>query len=902
VQVLEALHNPAERGYIANRVLESLLAVTGAAVGAFHERHDESFVLLAEIGTRSPSDGSHAGIVARASQLRGTAVLEPLPPGYLRLESAVGSADVPCLTLTPLRSGSLTLGAVELGWLRRPEERVVELLDAVAESIAVALSAAAARARTDTLLAQTQHQADQLKQQQAELRTTNEELEAQAKTLRRSQEALTQQREELQTTNEELEEKGELLERQRRELQLTADELRQATRYKSEFLANMSHELRTPLNSLLILSKELAANEDRNLTADQVEAAQVIYDGGRDLLALINDILDLSKVESGKMEVHGEDLEIRSLLDELRRQFGMVAEKRGLTLELRDDAMLAAPIVTDRQRLVQILRNLLSNAIKFTEKGRVTLTVERLPQGLEIRGVKRQDLEIAFAVADTGIGIPRDRLETVFEAFRQGDGSTSRRFGGTGLGLTIARQMAALLGGEIFADSEPGRGSRFTLALPQKLPAPAVAVPAPTPPTPTRGDTFVTAAPSMVVADDRQALQAGERTILVIEDDPAFATVLRDVIRRHGYRCLVSTNGHGGIELALRFKPDAVLLDLGLPDADGMAILEQLKGASGTRHIPVHIVSAKDPSTLPLQHGAFGFLSKPADAEQLREVLQRIEDLITRPQRTVVVVEDDRGSQIAIRSLLQNERTRVVTCGTGAAALQLLRSQSADCVVLDLSLPDTEGIAFLEQLRTDVAVASQPPVVVYTGRELAPDENRRLTELAQSIVIKGAASPERLLDEVVLFLHEQDQDLSEEQRRMVARLHGGADAFVGRKLLLVDDDMRNTFALSSLLRKHGFQVQIADNGMLALMRLDEHPDTDAVLMDVMMPQMDGLEATRRIRAQPRFRSLPIIALTARAMVEDRRKCLEAGVSDYLSKPIEIGELLAMLRIWLGRTR
>jgi CheY-like chemotaxis protein len=904
LRVLAAIGNADAPDVLGERALRALAELGGAPLGLMFLLSDGTLQAVARFGTAHVDVAARLevgeGLVARALAATRTEVVTQLPKGYLRLRSGLGEGDVSAVTLTPLRARGEAVGVLELGWYAPPEARAVALLDAVAESLGLAVVAADARRRTETLLEETRRQAERLRQQQEQLHQSNEELEEQTQLLRQSEEELKSQREELQTTNEELQEKTKLLQRQREELEKTARSLAQATRYKSEFLANMSHELRTPLNSLLILSRSLMDNEEGNLKPDQVEAARVIHDGGRDLLNLINDILDLSKVEAGKLSVHPQPFALASLVDSLRRQFEPVARERRLELVLEVAPGLPQEMVSDRQRVEQILRNLLSNALKFTEKGTVALRIGRAPQRQNEAG----EALLAFAVSDTGIGIPAEKLELIFQAFQQADGSTSRRFGGTGLGLTIARQLAGLLGGAVRAKSKVGEGSTFTLLLPERAAAEAAAEAAPAAagapePAPLPHEILEGPAEPAPVPDDREAVKRGERSMLVIEDDVRFAAVVRDVVRRRGYKCIVATDGTSGLRLAKKLLPSAILLDLRLPDMEGRRVLDMLKWSAATRHIPVHVVSAQEPSNETLKQGAIGFLHKPAGMSDLLQVVDRIEQTLARERRTVLVVEDDASSQAAIRKLLANDRTEVVVAGTAAEATARLRQGRVDCIVLDLSLPDADGLAFLGALRRDGA--EHPPVVIYTGRELSGEEHRRLSELAQSIVIKGAASPDRLLDDVLLFLHAVEAELPEPQKQALARVHSGVDAFQGKKILIVDDDLRNVFALSALLRKRGLDVQVADNGQMALERLAQHPDTAIVLMDIMMPVMDGLEAIRRIRSDARFRDLPIIAVTAKAMAEDRRKCMEAGASDYMAKPLELEALLAMLRLWLGRT-
>ena len=911
LRVLGAMSSTDAPEALGQGALAVISELIGAPLGMVHLAQGEGLVVIARIGVANVDISEHndarEGLVGRAFESRRTEVHAPLPSQFLRLKSGLGHADVAAVSLTPLRARRETVGVLELGWLAPPDARAHTLLDALSDSLGLALVAADARVRTTTLLDETRRQAERLREQQEELRQSNEELEEQAQLLRQSEEQLKGQREELQATNEELLEKTNLLQRQREQLEKTARDLAQATRYKSEFLANMSHELRTPLNSLLILSKSLMTNEDGNLTPDQVQAARVIHDGGRDLLNLINDILDMSKVEAGRLDIHPQAFELALLVDSLRRQFEPVASDKKLELVFDLHADAPAEIVSDRQRVEQILRNLLSNALKFTEKGSVTLRIGRAPQRAAAGEVPAPF--VAFTVEDTGVGIPEDKLELIFQAFHQADGSTSRRYGGTGLGLTIARQLAGLLGGAVRASSKVGQGSTFTLVLPERMaerageaaPAPALMGPREAPAAPMLAEPAAGAAPDVAaIEDDRATLAEGDRSMLVIEDDVRFATIVRDVVRKRGYKCVVATDGASGLRLARRLLPSAIMLDLKLPDMDGQRVLDILKWSSTTRHIPVHVVSAMEPTNEPLRQGAIGFMHKPAQLSDLLQVVDRFEQTLSSERRAVLVIEDDKGSQAAIRSLLENARTQIVLATTAKEAIQRLRETRIDCIVLDLSLPDTDGIRFLEQLRKDSQ--EHPPVVIYTGRELSPEEHRRLSELAQSIVIKGAASPDRLVDDVLLFLHAVEAELPEAQKQAVARLHSGSDAFQGKKILIVDDDLRNVFALSGLLRKRGLEVIVADNGQMALEQLDQQPGIDAVLMDIMMPVMDGFEAMRRIRADGRFRDLPVIAVTAKAMAEDRRRCMEAGASDYLSKPIELDALLAMLRVWLGRTQ
>ena len=909
--VLRAMRRPRSVGDLAEAVVQSLLHRLEADIGALYQQDEQGLVLQAHIGLPDgidwPSrfDADH-GQLGRALKAQGAFLLADLPADYLPVASGLGQTLASTVALVPLRGQGRVVGLLELAWHRRAPEQTLELLDSISESVALALDALEAKQRTEQLLEETRSMATRLEEQQEELRVSNEELEEQTQALRQSEEELKQQREELRTTNEELEEKSEVLSRERTKLEASARQLQQATQYKSEFLANMSHELRTPLNSMLILSRQLADNEEGNLTAEQSESARVVYESGRDLLNLINEILDLSKVEAGQLAVHAEPFVLKAVLNALRRQFEPMARAKGIAFHIECTEDLPEQICTDAQRLQQIVRNLVSNAIKFTAEGGVTLRVSRpeagLPRPVGPAGAPwATEQLLAFSVIDTGIGIAPAKLDEIFKPFVQADGSTSRQYGGTGLGLSICREMATLLGGTMHASSESGRGSVFSAILPQWL-EPA-ATDADTPPAdPALAEVSAESSPAdlpaAVVPDDRDALTGPGQAVLIIEDDPAFAAIVRDQIRARGRQALVALDGGNGLALAREYRPQGIVLDLRLPDMSGQQVLAVLKESLETRHIPVHIVSAQDGSVDALRMGAIGFLAKPVTREALGEVLNQIESAQTG-QRRVLVLEDDAAAQSAIRSLLENDQTRIETESSGEQALRRLASETFDCIVLDLKLDDIDGLEFLKRLRASES-RQHPPVIIYTGRDLTRDEHRELTAMAESVVIKGAESPERLLDEVTLFVHALNERLPAQQRQVLERLHDGPGVFEGKRLLVVDDDLRNTFALSGTLKKKGFEVHIADNGQMALEKLDQLGSVDLILMDIMMPVMDGYEAMARIRADSTQADLPIIALTAKAMPEDRRKCLEAGASDYLAKPIDMDRLLSMIRLWLGR--
>ncbi|HET8882584.1 MAG TPA: response regulator, partial [Solimonas sp.] len=679
--------------------------------------------------------------------------------------------------------------------------------------------------------------------------------------------------------------------------------LEQASRYKSEFLANMSHELRTPLNSLLILAKDLADNGSGNLTPEQVESAQIVHDSGRNLLGLINDILDLSKIEAGRMDVHWEDVALDTLGSHAERGFRRVAQDRGLAFSIDIAAGLPAIIRSDGTRLMQIVTNLLGNAFKFTHGGAVVLTIARPGDALPTLGEWPRARTLALTVSDSGIGIAEDKLARLFQPFEQGDGTTSRRYGGTGLGLSISRALAQMLGGEIVVRSTPGSGSQFTLLLPEDGSRGAnaedggAAIPAiaPTAPAITAAATeTAAAAPGMprgaAIDDDRDRLQPDDVCVLVVEDDGAFARVLTDMARRKGYRVLVASDGESGLALARRYRPNGILLDVDLPVMNGWTVMERLKDDATTRDIPVHFVTATDEASRGLAMGAVGFLTKPATRESLDAAFQRILKAGDGEPRKLLVIEDDAGARHAVARLLAGQSIELAEAATAAQALRLLDEKTFDCIILDLTLPDASGFELLEQLARRGPL---PPVVIYSAHELSREENLRLREYTDSIVIKGAHSPGRLLDEVSLFLHAMKKPSSPTPTAQQPSDLSGT-------VLVVDDDMRNVFALSKTLRSRGLKVLIAQDGHKALAQLEQNADVDWVLMDVMMPGMDGHEATREIRKSAEWRDLPVIAVTAKAMKGDREKCLEAGASDYLTKPIDIEKLLSMMRAWQRR--
>jgi CheY-like chemotaxis protein len=910
----ERLAREQDLAAVGHAGLEFFAQYLGVAVGAVYLRESPGFVRAAtwgwspkegDVGERVPEGRT---LVAECAAQRHQITLDPVPAGYLQVSSALGEATAQSVLIAPVQHEGRLVGVLELGMLRPLQPRDGELLSFASATLGASLEAARYRKRLQDVLEETQQLNEELQVQQEELRTANEELEEQSRALKESQAHLENQQAELEQTNVQLGEQTERLEQQRdllRETQVQleerAGELQRASRYKSEFLANMSHELRTPLNSSLILAKLLADNPEGNLSEEQVRFAESIHTAGHDLLNLINDILDIAKVEAGRLEVRPQVTPLSSLTAGLQSMFDPLAQRKGLQLETHLAADLPASLFTDRHRLEQILRNLLSNGLKFTEHGGVTLRVAR-------SGADR----ICFEVRDTGIGIDPSQQQLVFDAFRQADGTSNRKYGGTGLGLSISRDLARLLGGDIMVTSTPGQGSTFTVLLPLEYQAanaqqpmamqPPEASPAPSPAAVTRPAPApaAEAASAPAFTDDRDQPSAGRRTVLVVEDDRTFAGILFDLAHELGYRCLVAVDAREGCELAMQHLPDAVLLDILLPDETGLAVLQRLKEDPRTRHIPVHALSAEDRSEPALQMGAIGYARKPISREELQVVFSRLESKLSQKVKRVLLVEDDKRQQQSVMALIGDGDVEIVAVSEGAQALKALAQSPFDVMIIDLKLPDMSGQELLQRMAAGEGRAF-PPVIVYTGRNLTRDEEAQLLRYSRSIIIKGARSPERLLDEVTLFLHKVENQLSSERQRMLRAARSRDKAFEARRILVVDDDMRNIFALTSALEHKGAEVEVARNGVEALQKLEQNPDgIDLVLMDIMMPEMDGLTATREIRKNPRWQKLPVIAVTAKAMKEDQDKCLAAGANDYLAKPIELERLFSLMRVWMPK--
>ena len=924
---------------VSKLILSELAPLVGAQHGVFFlMEYGENTPYLKLISSYAYRERRHLanrfhlgeGLVGQCALEKERILLTEVPSDYVRIASGLGEATpLNAVVLPVLFEGQVT-AVIELASFRRFSEIHLTFFDQLTESIAIVLNTIAASMRTEELLKQSQSLAEELQTQQSELRETNQRLEQQAQSLKASEDLLKGQQEELQQTNAELEEKAELLATQKKEVERKNREIEQArlsledkaeqlalsSKYKSEFLANMSHELRTPLNSLLILAKLLADNIDHNLTTKQVEYSQTIYSAGTDLLTLINDILDLAKIESGTMSIDITQMPLAELGEQIERTFRQIAQSKRLGFAIEFTPELPISIDTDVKRLQQVLKNLLSNAFKFTEYGEVRLRIAVAKQGWsnDQKTLNSAQLVIAFSVSDTGIGIAPDKQKVIFEAFQQADGSTSRRYGGTGLGLSISREIAHLFGGEIKLVSQPGQGSTFTFYFPQLsqhstvnsqestliFPTPYSAQARPEPSANSTQPRLNQSYPLTAgLNDDRTTIGIGDRVLLIVEDDVNFARILIEMAQQQGFKVITAQNGTTGLTLAQQFLPSAILLDIRLPEMDGWTVLDRLKHDQNTRHIPVHIMSVEEGRQRGLQLGAIAYLQKPLTSETISQALTKIKGFVERQVKNLLVVEDDDTQRHSIVELIGNSDVSTTAVGTGAEALEAIRAQHFDCLVLDLGLPDMTGFELIDQIKL-LPNGKTLPIIVYTGREISKAQETELRRIAETIIIKDVRSPERLLDETALFLHRVQANLPAPKREILEQLHSQDYLLTGKKALIIDDDMRNIFALTSMLERYQIQVLYAENGREGITLLETTPEIDVVLMDVMMPEMDGYETTRVIRQNDQFKSLPIIALTAKAMQGDREKCIEAGASDYITKPVDTEQLLSLLRVWLYR--
>lgn len=914
----EALSGNQSLDGLARNAITFLCRYIGAEIGAFYLVKDQQIVLFGSYAYSHRQTEKNVfawgeGLVGQSALEKQPITVNRLSSEHFVLRSGLGESSPKSVTVYPLVHDGHVVALVEFGWFTQLHQNHDVLLQRVGDQIAITVLSTLGRVRTEQLLHQTKEQAE-------ELQTREEELRENQAALEEKNDQLRLQQDQLQSVNVKLEERAEEIERSRKQLELKnvdlekardeilqrAEQLKQASRYKSEFLANMSHELRTPLNSLLILAKLLAENQEGNLNDKQQEYAKTIHDSGSDLLALINDILDLSKIEAGRMDVHIDLIKRDEFVQNLLHKFEPLARDKAIEFTI-DHQNVPESWRSDGQKIGQILKNLIGNAIKFTHKGCVKLEI-RPGQGDKTTDPIKS---LSFAVIDSGIGISQDKLETVFGAFLQADGTTSRKYGGTGLGLAISRELANLLKGSITVESAPGQGSTFTLNIPiesrvslsfRKEDAVATSAEhaaAKIKQTFSNQEQPDSKRSETQIDDDRRTLTPGDKSLLIIEDDITFATVLADTARDRGFKVLLAEDGENGLYLANQYLPSGIILDLGLPGIDGDKVMQQLQANLETRHIPIHFMTARDYDSQLMRKGAIGFLTKPISSEDMQQALQRLWDMVEQPIKQILLAIDDADTANRVIKYLHGSDIEIHAVRTASEAQTILQTNAIDCLIVGSALPDRATSEFLEWLRSSKeSTFATLPVIVYTDHKLLPHEKARMEQLAQSVIDQEQGATDKLLDETVLFLHRVESNLPEESRRMVRMLHDNETIFHERKTLLVDDDMRNIFALSAALQDKRVKVITAKNGREALERLEQHPDTDIVLMDIMMPEMDGYEAMRRIRSQERFESLPIIALTAKAMKGDRALCIDAGASDYLAKPIDIEKLMSMMRVWL----
>jgi len=933
-------------------ICENLNALTGAffSLSASDEMvYSGGYTLVSELA-KDKSFKQGEGLVGQVFESKKAMLLTDFPEEYLNVYSGLGETKPRFLLVHPCIYNDVVHGVIEIASLKSFSDAQLDLLSKLSESIAIAINSARSRTELVRLLAsqkelseELQVQQEELKQsneelqvQQEELRQANEELETQTRELEESKEGLQTQQEELRVTNEELAERSKAIEAQRdnikqknleledahKEIEKKAKDLEQASRYKSEFLANMSHELRTPLNSILVLSQILSQNKPDNLNEKQIKSAQTIHSSGENLLVLINEILDLSKVESGQIDLHPEYISFDDLINDLQETFQPIASEKGLTLEMTNLLKDIDSIETDSLRTGQILKNLLSNAIKFTEKGVVQFTIERpaiIPDNLE-----KQRSYVAFNVKDTGIGIADDKINMVFDAFKQADGTTARKFGGTGLGLAISRNFSKLMGGDILLSSKEGNGSLFTLLLPENMhssknssfdnkseekDASSIAgIPDYTVEAVKNTAQQISKKPLVteaydsqladqkVIQDDRRNISKGDTFLLIIEDDTVFSQIIYDLAHEKHFKCMIAPNGETGLHYADYYGPSAIILDIGLPGIDGWEVMKRLQENPATRHIPVHFMSGSDKSLEAMKKGAIGFLKKPVSVNQINEAFDSIESFISKPIKNLLIVEDDETMRESISQLLEEDNIHITTASKGQEALDLIKKNSFDCMILDLGLEDMGGCELLKKIEKKNHAHSMP-VIIYTGKDLTRNEESQLQAYTDRIIIKGIKSPDRLLAETTLFLHQVESNLPAVKQKILRNIHTQGDVMKNKSILIVDDDMRNVFALTSLLEDLSVKIIVGKNGKDGIDKLDAN-HTDLILMDIMMPEMNGYEAMKLIRQKQKYINLPIIALTAKAMPGDREKCIAAGANDYLTKPIDPDKLISMLRVWL----
>ncbi len=887
---------------LSKDVIEYLAHFTGSSAGVFYIAEGEDLYYTAGYSYAPDSSRRYIkmgdSLIGQAAASGKTLDMQDIEPKYIKVSHALGEIKPKHIVAVPLIDTKVE-GALELASVKEYTSLQLEFLDAVAEDIGIALRAAQNRKRLQELLEETQAQSEELKAQHSELESMNAELETQTEKLQASEEELRVQQEELQQTNEELAERSTLLEEKNMEIQKKSQDLELTTRYKSEFLANMSHELRTPLNSILLLSRLLSENNDKNMTSEQIEFAKVIQSSGNGLLGLIDEILDLSKIEAGKMNLEFIKVSTKEITDSLKDLFTEVAREKNIEFKIvAEDAPVV--IKTDKMRLEQILKNLISNAIKFTSEGSVTL---------EIKKNQSDNKVVDFIVRDTGIGIPREKQPLIFEAFQQADGSTKRKYGGTGLGLSISRELAKLLKGQITLKSAVNEGSEFTLSIPVSGTA-LVQLDSDETEVATHKfieentdedevkDEFISSYIPEDVPDDRDTISKDDKVILIVEDDTNFAKSLLDFTRKRGYKGVVSVRGDHALNLAVNYHPVGVLLDIQLPIKSGWEVMEDLKNNIQTRHIPVHIMSSHKLKQESLLKGAINFLDKPIAYEQMPEIFKRIEHIISKESQKVLIIEDNPKHAKALAYFLETYNINSEIKSEVGDGIDTLQKSNVDCVILDMGIPDKQAYDILENVKKNEGLESLP-VIVFTGKSLSMKEELKIKKYADSIVIKTAHSYQRMLDEVSLFLHlVEEKKTTEGKKENLKKLNLLNNVLSDKKVLVVDDDVRNIYSLTKSLETLKMNVITAIDGKEALKMLEQHPDTDVVLLDMMMPNMDGYETAARIRENGRFKNLPVIAVTAKAMTGDREKCINAGASDYITKPVDIDQLLSLLRVWL----
>lgn len=930
---------------IAKIMISYLAKYLGAKAGALYVSESGSNILKLAAGyafTKRKELNTRIefgeGLVGQCAIEKELIILTEVPEEYFPIKSATGSANPKNVIVFPCLFNQEVLGVIELASFDEYTDLQLEFLDSASQSMAIGLNSARAKDEMKKLLTQTLEQKEELQAQEEELREANQELEKQADSLRKSEASLQAQQEEMIVTNQELEKNAQMLEEQaekineknkqleitRQEIEKKADELASASQYKSDFLSNMSHELRTPLNSMLILSQSLAENSEGHLEADEVESAQIIYKSGKDLLNLINEVLDLSKIEAGKMVINFGKVDLEAISENVYSLFKTSIEAKGLEFIINIEPGTPKTFVTDQLRVEQIIKNLLSNSSKFTSDGSIELKFFKPSAEHKIArtGLNHQN-SIGISVSDTGIGISEEKQKMIFEAFQQEDGSTSRKYGGTGLGLSISKELAVILGGELQLKSTQGEGSVFSIILPvgsdstefhsetstvlntdQVNPVTKNPIPAPEEEAAiidNADEEIIKIEPASTpfIPDDIDEISPDDQTMLIIEDDPEFAKILLNQCHKQGFKCITAGTGENGLWLASEHLPVAIILDIKLPGINGWKVLDSLKKNPKTRHIPVHMMSAMEQTIEAFQKGAIGYLTKPVSTEQLHGAFDKIERFVDKRMKKLLIVEDDPQMRKTIQKVIKGKDIQISEVSTGSDCMKEIRSSVFDCLILDLGLPDMDGFELLKQLK-GIKTHPIPPIIVYTGQELTREQDRELHKYTSSIIIKGVKSEERLLDETALFLHRMVGELDEKQQKIIHSLYEKENLFKEKKILLVDDDMRNVFALTRVFEEKGMVVLKAENGQKAIQVLKENPSVDLVMMDIMMPEMDGYEAMKEIRKLSEFKTLPIIALTAKAMKEDKQKCLDAGASDYITKPLDVPKLMSLMRVWLYR--